>query len=213
MIDSIGFDLDGTLWDSTDSITKAWRTVAAEFGVHLPSLAEMESVMGLNRIDLMKKLFPDMDKKESADFFDRATVECVKELNLHGGKLYDGVEETLRELSRHCKLYIVSNCQESYMDAFLTYHKLGKYFCDFACEDPDTLSKGENIKKVIARNKLTASVYIGDTQGDCNAAKLAGVPFGFAAYGFGTVDGYDCKFDSFNDILSQISITLGGKTS
>ena len=200
MIDSIGFDLDGTLWDSTDSITKAWRTVAAEFGVHLPDLEEMKSVMGLNRIDLMKKLFPDMDEKLSADFFDRATVECVKELSQHGGKLYDGVEETLRELSKHYKLYIVSNCQESYMNAFLSYHKLGKYFCDFAYEDPDTLSKGENIKKVIVRNGLTASVYIGDTQGDCNAAKLAAVPFGFAAYGFGTVDRYDYIFSSFFEI-------------
>lgn len=200
MIDSIGFDLDGTLWDSTDSITKAWRTVAAEFGVHLPDLEEMKSVMGLNRIDLMKKLFPDMDEKLSADFFDRATVECVKELSQHGGKLYDGVEETLRELSKHYKLYIVSNCQESYMNAFLSYHKLGKYFCDFAYEGPDTLSKGENIKKVIVRNGLTASVYIGDTQGDCNAAKLAAVPFGFAAYGFGTVDRYDYIFSSFFEI-------------
>lgn len=200
MIDSIGFDLDGTLWNSTDSITTAWRTVAVEFGVHLPDLEEMKSVMGLNRIDLMKKLFPDMDEKLSADFFDRATVECVKELSRHGGKLYDGVEETLRELSKHYKLYIVSNCQESYMNAFLSYHKLGKYFCDFAYEDPDTLSKGENIKKVIARNGLTASVYIGDTQGDCNAAKLAAVPFGFAAYGFGTVDRYDYKFSNFFEI-------------
>lgn len=200
MIDSIGFDLDGTLWDSTDSITKAWRTVAAEFGVHLPDLEEMKSVMGLNRIDLMKKLFPDMDEKASADFFDRATVECVRELRLHGGKLYDGVEETLRELSKHYKLYIVSNCQESYMNAFLSYHKLGKYFCDFAYEDPDTLSKGENIKKVIVRNGLNASVYIGDTQGDCNAAKLAAVPFGFAAYGFGTVDRYDYIFSSIFEI-------------
>ena len=160
----------------------------------------MKSVMGLNRIDLMKKLFPDMDEKLSADFFDRATVECVKELSQHGGKLYDGVEETLRELSKHYKLYIVSNCQESYMNAFLSYHKLGKYFCDFAYEGPDTLSKGENIKKVIVRNGLTASVYIGDTQGDCNAAKLAAVPFGFAAYGFGTVDRYDYIFSSFFEI-------------
>lgn len=205
MIDSIGFDLDGTLWDSTDSITKAWRTVAAEFGVHLPGLEEMKSVMGLNRIDLMKKLFPDMDEKASAEFFDRATVECVRELSRHGGKLYDGVEETLRELGKHCKLYMVSNCQESYMNAFLSYHKLGKYFCDFAFEDPNTLSKGENIKKVLRRNGLTDSFYIGDTQGDRNAAKLAAVPFGYAEYGFGTVDGYDCKFSNFFEIAELVN--------
>ena len=32
----------------------------------------------------------------------------------------DNVEETLSELSKHFKLYIVSNCQESYMNAFLS---------------------------------------------------------------------------------------------
>ena len=154
MFDSIGFDLDGTLWSSMNCITSAWQTVAEEYNVNVPDDAQMRSVMGLNRIDLMKKLFPDMERKEADAFFDRATVECVRELERNGGILYDNVEETLSELSKHFKLYIVSNCQESYMNAFLSYHKLGKYFCDFAFEDPETLSKGENIKKVLKRNGL-----------------------------------------------------------
>ena len=205
MFDSIGFDLDGTLWSSMNCITSAWQTVAEEYNVNVPDDAQMRSVMGLNRIDLMKKLFPDMERKEADAFFDRATVECVRELKRNGGILYDNVEETLSELSKHFKLYIVSNCQESYMNAFLSYHKLGKYFFDFAFEDPETLSKGENIKKVIKRNGLKNSVYIGDTQGDCDAARLAGVPFGFAAYGFGSVDGYDYTFHSFSEIKQLIN--------
>ena len=90
------------------------------------------------------------------------------------------------------------------MDAFLSYHKLGKYFCDTAFEDPETLSKGENIKKMLTKHGFENSLYIGDTQGDKNAASLAKIPFGYASYGFGTVDGYDYKFDSFRDILSLI---------
>lgn len=205
MFDSIGFDLDGTLWSSMNCITSAWQTVAEEYDVNVPNDSQMRSVMGLNRIDLMKKLFPDMERKVADAFFDRATVECVRELERNGGILYDNVEETLSELSKHFKLYIVSNCQESYMNAFLSYHKLGKYFCDFAFEDPETLSKGENIKKILKRNGLKNSVYIGDTQGDCDAARLAGVPFGFAAYGFGSVDGYDYTFNSFSEIKQLIN--------
>lgn len=204
MFDSIGFDLDGTLWSSMNCITTSWQKVADEYNVPTPTDEQMRSVMGLNRHDLMKKLFPDMDNKKSFEFFDRATVECVNELSKNGGILYDDVEETLAKLSHSFKLYIVSNCQESYMNAFLSYHKLGKYFCDTVFEDPLTLSKGDNIKKVIAKHDFKNSLYIGDTQGDRNAAALAGVPFGFAAYGFGTVDSYDYRFDSFREIESLI---------
>ncbi len=209
MFDSIGFDLDGTLWSSMNCITSSWQRVAEEYKLPLPTDGQIRSVMGLNKIDLMNKLFPDLDKALAAQFFDDATVACVGELRERGGILYDGVEETLAELCKHFKLYIVSNCQESYMDAFLSYHKLGKYFCGTAFEDPETLSKGENIKKMIAKHGFKKPLYIGDTQGDRNAAVLAGIPFGFAAYGFGTVDGYDYKFDSFRDILKLIKNRSG----
>lgn len=209
MIDSIGFDLDGTLWSSMNCITEAWQVVAEKYNVSIPSNEQMRSVMGLNKVDLMNKLFPDMGRAASAQFFDEATVECVKRLRTSGGILYDGVEETLAELSKHFKLYVVSNCQESYMDAFLSYHKLGKYFCETAFEEPATLSKGENIKKVIAKHGFKHSVYIGDTQGDKNAAEIAGISFGYASYGFGTVDGYDYKFDTFRDILKLIKNRSG----
>lgn len=204
MFDSIGFDLDGTLWSSMNCITSSWQRVTEKYNLPLPTDEQIRSVMGLNRIDLMNKLFPNMDKALSERFFDEATVACVGELGEHGGILYDDVEETLAELSKHFKLYVVSNCQESYMDAFLSYHKLGKYFCDTVFEDPKTLSKGENIKKVITKHGLKNSLYIGDTQGDKNAATLAGIPFGFAAYGFGTVDSCDYIFNSFKEILSLI---------
>lgn len=204
MFDSIGFDLDGTLWSSMNCVTGSWKRVAEEHNVPIPTDEQIRSVMGLNRHDLMKKLFPDMDDKSAADFFDHATVECVAELKENGGILYDGVEETLKQLSKHFKLYVVSNCQESYMDAFLSYHKLGKYFCDTVFEDPKTVSKGENIKKVISKYGFKNSLYIGDTQGDRDAAALAGIPFGFAAYGFGTVDSYNYKFDSFKELTTLI---------
>lgn len=204
MFDSIGFDLDGTLWSTMNCITGSWKRVADKHNVPTPTDERIRSVMGLNKVDLMNTLFPEMDALASERFFDEATVECVKDLNSNGGILYDGVEETLAELCKHSKLYIVSNCQESYMAAFLSYHKLGKYFCETVFEDPQTLSKGENIKKVIARQNFKNSLYIGDTQGDCDAAALAGVKFGYAAYGFGNVNTYDYKFDTFKDILNVI---------
>lgn len=204
--DSIGFDLDGTLWNSLGAITEAWDITAKEFDKPLPSREKMQSVMGLNRKDLMDKLFPGMDDKIQNDFFERSTEICDKLIRTKGGVLYDNLEQTLIELSKKVKLYIVSNCQNGYIEAFLDFHKLGKYFCDYECSGTKCLPKGENIKLVIERNNFKNSIYVGDTQGDKNAAILANVPFVFAEYGFGNVDSYDFiikKFDEIKELVSE----------
>lgn len=50
------------------------------------------------------------------------------------------------------------------------------------------MAKAENIMKIREDNNLSDPVYIGDTIGDFNACRKAGVPFIFAEYGFGQVD-------------------------
>jgi phosphoglycolate phosphatase len=51
------------------------------------------------------------------------------------------------------------------------------------------------------RNNLAQPIYVGDTQGDCDAAKLANIPFVFASYRFGKVDGYDYVIQQVEDIV------------
>lgn len=118
-------------------------------------------------------------------------AECVKEEELyirkHGGNLYPKLEETLNELSQNYKLFIVSNCQEGYIEAFLEYHKMSKYFLDTENAGKTKKSKGENIKLIIERNNLDKAIYVGDTQGDYEATMLAGIPFIHAKYGFGQI--------------------------
>ena len=198
--DSIGFDLDGTLWSAVAANTDGWNIVASEYGVPMKSEDDIKGVMGLNRLDLMNKLYPDMPFETQMDFFVKATDASDLILKQKGGVLYDKVESTLEKLSESAKLYIVSNCQDGYIETFLEFHRLGKYFCDYECAGTKDCSKGVLIKQVIERNGFKNSVYIGDTQGDRNAAKEAEVPFIFAEYGFGSVDSYEFKIDKFEDI-------------
>lgn len=202
--DSIGFDLDGTLWSSIKGITEAWDIIAKKFNVTLPSEKDMEGVMGLNRIDLMTKLFPDMDYDDKMKFFEEATVECDRILKENGGELYDNLEETLKKLSAQTKLYIVSNCQEGYIENFLNVHKLGQYFTDYECAGTKDCTKGALIKDVLERNGWKKSIYLGDTQGDRNAAKEAEIPFIFASYGFGEVDSCEYSISEFSEMLEFI---------
>jgi len=91
-------------------------------------------------------------------------------------------------LKKSYTLYIVSNCQDGYIQAFLNYHKMWDYFEDFECSGKTSRFKGENIKLIIDRNNLDKAIYVGDTQGDLNAANLALIPFVYASYGFGVID-------------------------
>jgi len=202
--DSIGFDLDGTLWSSIPAITIAWDEVAAEYNVTPPSEQDMMGVMGLNRIDLMNKLFPGMGDKDKEDFFVRATQRCEVILNRQGGILYDKLEATLSKLCKKYKLYIVSNCQEGYIESFLNYHRLNDYFLDFECAGTKNLTKAQLISGVLRRNNFKNSIYVGDTQGDYNAATEAGIDFVFAEYGFGRVDNCKYKVNCFENIIKII---------
>ena len=118
----------------------------------------------------------------------------------HGGTLYPRLEETLKILSKDHRLCIVSNCQKGYIEAFLAAHRLEQYFCDHQCFGDTGLSKGENNKLVIRRNGFQATVYVGDTQGDRQSAMDAGIPFVYAAYGFGTVTDYQAKVEQFSEL-------------
>lgn len=202
--DSIGFDLDGTLWSSVPAVTEAWQIVADEYKVYKPDLKDMSGVMGLNERDLMTKLYPEMSDKDKHDFFSKASTLCNSLLAQHGGVLYEGLEETLEKLSKDFKLYIVSNCQPGYIEIFLGYHKLEKYFTDFQWSGRECVPKSENIKSVIRRNGFKNSIYVGDTQGDADAAYGAGVPFVFAEFGFGEVKKYDYLAKEFKDIINIV---------
>ena len=47
-------------------------------------------------------------------------------LSIHGGTLYPGLEDTLKELKKNYRLFIVSNCQSGYIEAFLHAHIIRK---------------------------------------------------------------------------------------
>jgi len=187
--DGIIFDLDGTLWDSTKEVTVSWQKVLREQPdiKDVPGEEAIYSVMGLSSDALMAKLFPDLSVKRGQELFRLCGIEEQKYLSEHGGTLYPGVPETLRKLSERLPLFIVSNCGVGYIETFLKAHKLNICFKDFECFGNTRRPKSENIALVAARNKLQAPVYVGDTQWDFEYAQAAGVPFIFAAYGFGDV--------------------------
>ena len=204
-MDSIIFDLDGTLWDPIDTVLSAWNSVIRNHHQIKSELTrkDFEGTMGLQMNEISRKLFPALSDTERQKLVNDCCEVEQSFLEKKGGVLYHNVENVLKELSQNYKLFIVSNCQDGYIESFYKYHKLEKYFFDFESHGRTTLSKGENIQLVIDRNNLLNPVYVGDTEGDLNAARFAKIPFIFAKYGFGQVSQYDNQIESFDELLSD----------
>jgi phosphoglycolate phosphatase len=207
-MDSIIFDLDGTLWDSTGSVVNLWNQTLSKYKEVKGFLTvdNIRNVSGLEMHDIAAKFFPYLKEEKRLEIVeDCGKNECAY-LAKHGGILYGRLEETLNNLSKKYKLFIVSNCQSGYIESFLKFHKLHKYFTDFECPGNTGLTKGENIKLIIKRNNLNNPVYVGDTELDLKSARYAGIPFIYARYGFGKVKEYDYVIDSFDELLKQRDI-------
>ncbi len=214
------FDLDGTLWDSSDNVADSWNIVLREkepeLGISFPVMtgAIVRSVMGRTMYEIGMILMPDGAQDVRDEILDACATFEVGYIREHGGVLMEGCRETLEELSRRgYRLGIVSNCQTGYIDAFLESMGLRDLFFATMEWGETELPKGENIKILMKRNRCVfdpalatpetpKAVYIGDTQSDCDAADVAGIPFLHAAYGFGTPAHCDAVLRSMSDLLT-----------
>ncbi len=207
MYDSIIFDLDGTLWDSTNEVAVAWNEVKNKYPEVTDEITaeKLKGLFGLLLNDIAVRLFKSVSKEKAIKIINECCDHENEYLAKHGADLYPGIEQIIKELYKSYKLFIVSNCQEGYIQSFFKAHPyLEKYFIDFEYPGRTGKPKADNIKLVIERNNLKNPVYVGDTAGDAKAAKEADVPFIYARYGFGKVDEYMDVIDSPMELLEKI---------
>lgn len=199
-------DIDGTIWNTTGVVAGAWNKAVGEAA--LPELngltvtADMlKKEFGKPMDEIADDLFGDIDPRVKADLLKRC---CVYEHDAIAGNTedltYENVRETLWELSERNNLYIVSNCQDGYIELVMSKNGITDIIKDFECFGHTGLLKADNIKLLMKRNGILDAVYIGDTFGDYISSREAGVKFAYASYGFGEVPEYDYLIDSFAEI-------------
>ena len=201
------FDLDGTLWDSAANVAEAWNRVFAREDPSLPKLTEddIHSVMGLTMREIQDRLQPSLPDDRRGPVFAECCTYEVEYLREHGGEPYPSLRPVMESLiASGYTLGIVSNCQCGYVDAFLSSVGVRDLFSDYEEWERTGLAKGENIRLVMRRNGFDRAVYVGDTQKDMDAARLAGIPFIHAAYGFGQVSSPDAVIRSLSDLPEVI---------
>jgi phosphoglycolate phosphatase len=60
------------------------------------------------------------------------------------------------------------------------------------------------IREMMMRWECSSAMYVGDTAGDEQAARKAGLDFGYVSYGLGVSQQPDYVFDSFEEIVRQL---------
>ena len=119
-VESLIFDMDGTLWDSAANVAASWSEVLerqADVDMKVTE-ADIKSVMGMPMDAIADKLFGAYSEDRMTQLMDACGDYENEYLREHGGVLYDGVEDTIAKLSGSHRLFIVSNCQSGYIEAF-----------------------------------------------------------------------------------------------
>lgn len=204
--DGIIFDIDGTIWNTTFVVEKAWNQALDECGLseYHVTAKQLQGLFGLPMMDIIDAILPGQSLEKKLEFKPLCYKYEDEFLSREPGTLYEGMVETIKKLSEKYPLFVVSNCQGGYIELMLEKTGMEPYFKDFTCPSYTDKLKADNIKIICERNGVKNPLYIGDTQMDANACKEANVPICHVTYGFGTVENPDYSIDKIADLLEIV---------
>lgn len=178
MIDSLIFDMDGTLFQTATVLEPALE----ETFTHLRALGKWDDVtpieeyrriMGAPLPRVWEILMPNHSeevRRETDAYFLETLVEYIS-----SGKaaLYPHVEELFSDLKeKGYSLYIASNGLRGYLDAIVGYYGLDRWVTEvFSIQDLQSLNKSDLVKAVLDKYAIRHAAVVGDRLSDFKAAK------------------------------------------
>lgn len=186
---NILFDLDGTLTDSSEGITKSISYALREMGQPEPPKSELLPCIGpplFESFNLRLGLTNEEDAEKAVQLY-RARYTTTGYLE---NKLYEGIVEVLQHLHNSGdKLFVATAKPHPQVAPILTHFDISKYFVNHYGVDPNKHSSGKTklIAGIIETEGLNPmeTVMIGDRKYDITGAldnKLTTIG---ASYGYG----------------------------
>ena len=202
--ESLIFDIDGTLWDSRALVAEGYNIQLRSEGLeHLCVTAEdFLPLFGKVMTEIADVIFASIPEPERYALMERCMATENEYLHRNPCRIgYPGIRETMEKLSKNYRLFIVSNSQRGYPELCIEKLGLGDYISGHLCFGDTGAEKGVTIRRLMERHGIESAAYIGDTQGDLEAAEMAGIDFIFAAYGFGDPAHWTAKIQEFGELL------------
>lgn len=134
-------------------------------------------LFGKTMTEIAQVVVPGVPQEQAMEVMDRCMDGEMARLRRDPCHIfYPGVKETLTELHKTHRLFIVSNCQQGYIELLMEKGGLGGLISDFDCFGNTGLPKGQTLRLLCERCNVRDAVYVGDTQGDMEASEQAGLP-------------------------------------
>ncbi|WP_343749114.1 HAD family hydrolase [Metaclostridioides mangenotii] len=189
--DIVLFDLDGTLTDPKEGITKSIQYSLKSFGIEE------------DRENLVKFIGPPLYDTFKSDYgFDDEKVikavekfrEYFKEKGLYENKIYPGIEALIRELHVNGKKIVLATSKPTvFAEKILHNFSIYKYFDNIVGSNLDgTRSDKEEVIRFAIKDYLefdkTSIVMVGDRKYDIIGANKIGINSIGVLYGYGALD-------------------------
>lgn len=204
-VESLIFDIDGTLWDSRQLVAEGYNLQLCDEGFekYCVNAEQLKALFGKTMSEIADIMLADFEVPERYALMERCMEreDVYLRENATDAIAYEGVKETLTKLEKKYRLFIVSNSQKGYPEITMRAIGVEHLFEGHLCFGDTQTEKGETMKTLMKKYDIKDAVYIGDTQGDYEATLVAGIPFVWASFGFGEPDGYEMKIDSFKELM------------
>ena len=214
-------DLDGTLTDSSEGITKSVQYALEKMGITENDMAVLKRYIGppLNESFTRFHGLSDEDSLKAVAYY----RERYADTGLYENKLFDGIKEFLAGLKKEGYIVALATCKpEIYVPTILKHFDIEQYF-DVAggreLEGGKRRHKDDVIEEVISQiiklkdipatdiyDVKADAIMIGDRKDDVLGAKDAGIESIGLRYGFAEADelenaGADYILENVEDIL------------
>lgn len=185
----IFLDLDGTVTNPAEGITKCFEYALNHFGIKVKNRAELEQFIG----PPLRKSF-----MEGYGFEEEKATEAVAKyrerfapIGMYENEVYEGMEQALQSMKDAGKVLIIATSKPEHMaKKILAHFKLDGYFDDIcgSCDDSNRNEKDEVIRYALQKHGITNPddvLMVGDRKFDVIGAAKCGLKCMGVLYGFG----------------------------
>ena len=192
MSEVILFDLDGTITDSAEGITKCIQYALGHFGIEEPDLKKLECFIGPPLKEQFMR-YSNLSEKQAETAISLYRERYVK-TGIYENKLYDGIESVLRLLKAKGKILGIASAKPTvYVTQVLEYFNLTQYFSAIVGAELDGTrsDKAELIEYALEllgmKNNRSGVLMVGDRASDVGGALKCGIQCIGVAYGYGGI--------------------------
>lgn len=187
------FDLDGTLTDSGEGITRSVQYALEKIGKPEPERQKLNIFVGPPLLEQFQE-YAAIDKETA-----KKAVEYYREryapVGIYENELYPGILEMLEELkARGYRLGVASSKPENFVNTVLEHFHMTSYFDQIVGSKPDggRTDKTAVIEEALLRMGLEKHkeqvIMVGDKEHDVIGARQAGLDCIAVSYGYGTME-------------------------